>query len=333
MRFTTDVSITDTWSTLTEALWNHLWGDNAKTAPVTGQGQRAADITEQFETLYARAQTESEQAGKPVAMTITITSCSRQVNYSSNSIILNFTFIRCRCCGSVLYDEEIMAGWTAEDSNLNSRCLFCERLTVPSLTISVTDHRASPPGAAGPDPTTASHPLQQNLPPVRHKPISVPYISPLVLRRELESVLGKEGDTCLTDPACPDLHPIIYWNLIYFFHRIAVPSHLPGAVLLTPSLNREAAGVIRHPGWGDADHRNVRVETSWDNAALHPPDQLPLHIQWRQRNCAVSKHKHDINTVPFKCIFLCQYFCDIWQEVRKIIFRTVQNLTFYLLEN
>jgi len=266
----------DTWSTLTDALWNHLWGDNAKSNPTTNQTQRAADITEQFETLYARAKAESEESLKPVAMSITMTTCSR-----------------CRLCGSVLFDEEIMAGWTAEDSNLNTCCAFCERLTVPTLTTMVTDYRATPPVSSNTSSNcdntqTASneipHPLETH-PPVKHKPITVPYISPLVLRRELESVLEKEGDACLTNASCPDLHPIIYWNLIYYFHRIAVPSHLPGMVLHAPSLNKDNEST-RQPGWEDANYKNVRVNTRWDNDALYRDDLVPLHIQWRKRNCA-----------------------------------------------
>jgi hypothetical protein len=34
-----------------------------------------------------------------------------------------------------------MAGWSPEDSNLNTRCLCCEALTVPSLSITVLDFR------------------------------------------------------------------------------------------------------------------------------------------------------------------------------------------------
>ena len=99
--------MSDTWSTLTEALWNHLWGDNARSQPSSNVTQRAADITEQFETLYARANTEREE--RPVALKVEMTTCSK-----------------CRVCGSCLYDEEIMAGWTAEDSNLNTCCPFCQ---------------------------------------------------------------------------------------------------------------------------------------------------------------------------------------------------------------
>ena len=252
----------DTWSTLTEALWNHLWGDNARSQPSSNVTQRAADITEQFETLYARANTETEE--RPVALKVEMTTCSK-----------------CRVCGSILYDEEIMAGWTAEDSNLNTCCPFCQvtlsltvtdnypptlqRLTVPSLVALLTDYRSSAPNG------DLSHPLETPQP-TTQSPISVPYISPLVLRRELETVLDKEGDSCLTTPRLPELHPIIYWNLIYFFHRIAVPSHLPGLLL----------------GQQDLDYRNVKVVTRWDNESLHQHDMLPLHFQWRQRNCAVS---------------------------------------------
>ena len=41
----------------------------------------------------------------PIAMELRMTSASRCLN-----------------CGAVLYDEEIMAGWSAEDSDLNTKC-------------------------------------------------------------------------------------------------------------------------------------------------------------------------------------------------------------------
>ena len=85
-------SFPDTWSTLTEALWNHLWGENARAAPSSGQTQRAADITEQFETLYSRAGAEAEENTRSTAMSVTMTTCSR-----------------CRKCGAMMFDEEIMA--------------------------------------------------------------------------------------------------------------------------------------------------------------------------------------------------------------------------------
>jgi hypothetical protein len=115
-----------------------------------------------------------------------------------------------------------------------------------------------------------------------HPTINIPYISPLVLRKELESILDKEGDECLTDPNCPELHPIIYWNLIYDFHRIAAPSHLPGLLLSTPFLNQN---LVPHSSWQEADHNNVFVVTKWDNIDIYEQDNTPLYLLWRRRNC------------------------------------------------
>lgn len=44
--------------------------------------------------------------------------------------------------------------------------------------------------------------------------ITVPYLNPLVLRKELESILVAEGDISLTHFKFVDEHPIIYWNLV-----------------------------------------------------------------------------------------------------------------------
>lgn len=48
---------------------------------------------------------------------------------------------RCHHCASILYDEEIMAGWQPEDSNLNTVCQYCDKATVPLLTITILDYR------------------------------------------------------------------------------------------------------------------------------------------------------------------------------------------------
>lgn len=44
--------------------------------------------------------------------------------------------------------------------------------------------------------------------------ITVPYLNPLVLRKELESILVAEGDISLKHSKFVDEHPIIYWNLV-----------------------------------------------------------------------------------------------------------------------
>lgn len=57
----------------------------------------------------------------------------------------------------------------------------------------------------------------------------VPYLSPLVLRKELENVLESEGDTTLTKSSFIDNHNIIYWNLV----NICLPAAWSASVILT----------------------------------------------------------------------------------------------------
>ena len=147
---------------------------------------------------------------------------------------------QCKNCSSILYDEEIIAGWTADDSNLNTKCPFCGKPMVPLLTIKIVDHR-KPVDMPGPtengdikEPALGIEPITTS---DKKDSVQVPYLSPLVLRKELESILEREGDACLSDAECVNEHPIIYWNLIWFFERIGVSSHLPGMCLKASSIN------------------------------------------------------------------------------------------------
>lgn len=118
--------------------------------------------------------------------------------------IMLSTCSQCHNCSSLLYDEEIISNWSAEDSNLNTVCQNCNKPTVPLLTVTVTGQKVSVSEA-----------------------FSVPYLNPLVLRKELENVLAQEGDLSLSDSKFVEEHPIIYWNLVWTFERINVQTHLP----------------------------------------------------------------------------------------------------------
>ena len=72
------------------------------------------------------------------------------------------------------------------------------------------------------------------------EPISVPYLSPIVLRKNLETIIESEGNNALAVDTFVDEHPIIYWNLVYYFRRIETPSHLPGFLLTAKSLNKNS---------------------------------------------------------------------------------------------
>lgn len=330
---------------------------------------------------------------------------------------------KCYTCSSLLYDEEIMIGWTAEDSNLNTRCQFCENKLVPFLYVTIRDYRlseqekltaahssdsmhsahsfpllpirknslqldppdvnsvlgqslesdnfvlleespdsistssgiGSPLGSPNnnnnnksyfprllenhseapivctkkkPDPhrTDATHPSKECLSTVDEnaeldansldsekmhnestslassrtsssvdvrpkdqradlsayitlEPISVPYLSPIVLRKELENVLEHEGDSCLSEPQFVDDHPIIFWNLMWFFKRIEVPSHLPSLCLHAQSVNKDRE---IPPVWVMADSSNIQLKCMWDNPKLHEDIGPPMYILWSQ---------------------------------------------------
>lgn len=114
----------------------------------------------------------------------------------------------CHNCSELMFDKDIMAGWSAEDSNLNTTCHKCKKATVPLLTIHINSM----------DRTQAKEKQTNKL--------SVPYLNPLVLRKELENILTQHGDDVLCKSQFVDDHSIIYWNLVWFMERIGVQTHL-----------------------------------------------------------------------------------------------------------
>ncbi|KAF2368047.1 hypothetical protein FHG87_001182 [Trinorchestia longiramus] len=190
------------------------------------------------------------EARGPYCLGVQITSCSK-----------------CHNCHTLLYDEEIMAGWTPDHSNLNTKCRYCERYTVPVLTITLYDMLHLPkheaPGmeaeqqrssaTAGQESNRSSSGTVKDeiFKTIRskcteQKPITVAYLSPLVLRKELESMLSHEGDEVLTQPSCPEKHPILYWNMLWYFTRLGLPSQLSGLCL---AAKLATDGHLLHPSW------------------------------------------------------------------------------------
>lgn len=274
----------ETWSAFTGALWDQFWGTDGSAYKGNAQNRpppRVADISEQYERLYSEL---PKRPPGPVAMELQMTSCSI-----------------CRYCKGILFDENIMAGWTAEDSNLNTKCPFCDRMVVPFLTIRVIDFRTRPKNYIeqeekevkenGNVPDDGQKDAKRiPPPPIISDHITVPYLSPLVLRKELENMLETEGDTVLLDPQGVDSHPIIFWNLVWFFERIAVKSHLPGFCLTAKSLNASEPTCLDQ-SWQEADHRNIYIQCRWDNERLHETGEPPLYTLWQ---------KHQSETIEAK---------------------------------
>ncbi|KMQ97226.1 c-myc promoter-binding protein [Lasius niger] len=175
---------------------------------------------------------------------------------------------RCHHCAAILYDEEIMAGWQPEDSNLNTVCQYCDKATVPLLTVTILDYRCEA-SEKNNDPLMGALVELLDQPKESLEPITVPYLNPLVLRKELESVLSQEGDACLTKHRFIQEHPIVYWNLIWYFERINLTSHLPD-LWLNNDKNSELQRTVGLVG----------VRTMWDNERLHM-DRLPMYLQWK----------------------------------------------------
>ncbi|XP_048484617.1 DENN domain-containing protein Crag [Plutella xylostella] len=153
---------------------------------------------------------QTETIDKDVEVLVYISSCSQ-----------------CHQCLALLYDEDIMAGWAADDSNLNTRCTACGQLTVPALSVQI--RRRGKPQA---------------------ETLTVPYLNPLVLRKEFESILGREGDSCLCERGFVESHPIVYWNLVWFLERGNIGSHLPGLLCdeFKPDQEKQERGLVEsHP--------------------------------------------------------------------------------------
>ncbi|XP_065735282.1 DENN domain-containing protein 4C isoform X9 [Phocoena phocoena] len=308
--------------------------------------------------------------------------CAMEVLMSSCS--------QCRACGALVYDEEIMAGWTADDSNLNTTCPFCKSNFLPLLNIEFKDLRGSAsfflkPSTSGDSLQSGSITLASE--PLEHKPISssaepdlinfmdfpkhnqtiteetssavessdeimkasgdvqtmkissvpnslskrnvsltrshsvggplqnmdfsqrpfhgistvslpnslqeivdplgkrpnpppvsVPYLSPLVLRKELESLLENEGDQVIHTSSFINQHPIIFWNLVWYFRRLDLPSNLPGLILTSEHCN---GGVQLPLSSLSQDSKLVYIQLLWDNINLHQEPGEPLYVSWR----------------------------------------------------
>ncbi|XP_030326507.1 DENN domain-containing protein 4C isoform X5 [Strigops habroptila] len=324
-------------------------------------------------------------------------------NTSLSSIFQNYAMevlmsscSQCRACGALVYDEEIMAGWTADDSNLNTTCPFCKSIFLPLLNIEFKDLRGSAsfflkqstsgdslqsgtlplttdpmeqkllssPAVAdlisfsdhsqpshtiaeetssaaeqsdvadeqSKDPrtmkTSANNPpkrgvsltrshsvggplqnidlsqrpshgistvslpnsLQEVVNPLVKRPnplpVSVPYLSPLVLHKELESLLENEGEQVIHTSKFINQHPIIFWNLVWYFQRLDLPSNLPGLILTSEHCND---GVQLPLTSLAQDSKQVYIHLLWDNINLHQEPGEPLYISWRNLNSSEKR--------------------------------------------
>uniref|UniRef100_A0A8C1UFK7 DENN/MADD domain containing 4B n=1 Tax=Cyprinus carpio TaxID=7962 RepID=A0A8C1UFK7_CYPCA len=181
----------------------------------------------------------------------------------------------CRSCNSLVYDEEIMAGWSSDDSNLNTTCPFCSAPFVPLLNAEICD-----PGPVGVCKCLLLRCVCDILNAV-----------PLVLRKEMESLLENEGDAVLSQVQLLDSHSILFWNLVWYFTRLGLPSNLLQLLRTSPLTGSEGTG--------------VRVRLLWDTLTPDMDQWPPLYMLWRihssvpMRSYSWRHHNH-----PFSLSFL-----------------------------
>ncbi|XP_049310998.1 DENN domain-containing protein Crag isoform X2 [Bactrocera dorsalis] len=165
---------------------------------------------------------------------------------------------QCHNCSVLLYDEEIMSGWSAEDSNLNTTCHACNKLTVPFLSVQIV--------------------VDDSLKALKQSDsLTIPYLNPLVLRKELENILTQEGDVALVKPSFVEEHPIIYWNLLWIMERIESKTHLPELCL--PVASDEECDPL-------SKVKTVSIQCLWDNLRLHSEAGPPMYILHKQNQPA-----------------------------------------------
>uniref|UniRef100_A0A8C4DV23 DENN/MADD domain containing 4A n=1 Tax=Dicentrarchus labrax TaxID=13489 RepID=A0A8C4DV23_DICLA len=178
-------------------------------------------------------------------------------------------------CDCLVYDEEIMAGWTANDSNLNSTCPFCGTAFLPFLNVEIKDLRPQTPpqkqeSSGNARPAVLASALASD-------PVTVPYLSPLVLWKELESLLVNEGDQAISSPSVVDQHPIVFWNLVWYFRRLELPSNLPALILASQHCSH---GDQTPQSVSSEDSKQVLVRIMWDNLKLHQDKVQPCYVLW-----------------------------------------------------
>lgn len=150
--------------------------------------------------------------------------------------------------------------------------------------------------------------------------MTVAYLSPLVLRKELESLLENEGESVLSQAQLLDSHSILFWNLVWYFTRLGLPSNLLQLVRASPLVsqisqvlhtrahthfdadsytdsievdmcNLEAVVVFQ-----TSESTSVRVRLLWDTLAPDLDHWPPLYVLWRIHSKKRRIHADTVHT-------------------------------------
>ncbi|XP_050057996.1 DENN domain-containing protein Crag isoform X2 [Aphis gossypii] len=272
-----------------------LFTDGNRKSSSTNMNSGCATMdSSQLSLFQEKLYRHSSHTPELVALEIVMTTCSK-----------------CHNCGCLMFDEEIMSGWVPDDSNLNTKCRLCIKEVVPFLTVDVIDYRSKNSNVTDEnckinqeniDLLTENNTRDMTNNGYKTDTITVPYLNPLVLRKELESILVAEGDISLIHSKFADEHPIIYWNLVWVFERIAVPSHISGLCLNANCVLGDRDIIDFHDIWLACDSSNILITTLWDNPKLYDDIGSPMYAFWSdeesKESCLISALVTDRKTVP-----------------------------------
>ncbi|KAJ6669518.1 hypothetical protein lerEdw1_000066 [Lerista edwardsae] len=232
--------------------------------------------------------------------------CAMEVLMSSCS--------QCQLCGALVYDEEIMAGWTADDSNLNTTCPFCKSTFLPLLNVEFKDLRGFAsillkPSTSGDSLHSSNIPLTTDS--LEQKPVSTPatdlisFAEPSntsqTIAEETSTTAMKSGKAEERDGSHKPARSSVTSNTskrgtsltrshsvggpLQNIDLLQRPSHGISTVSLPNSL-QEAVLPLSNLS---QDSKLVYIQLLWDNINLHQEPGEPLYISWRNINSTEKK--------------------------------------------
>ncbi|XP_055521609.1 DENN domain-containing protein 4B-like [Leucoraja erinacea] len=129
---------------------------------------------------------------------------------------------------------------------------------------------------------------------------TLPYLSPLVLRKEVESLLENEGEAVLGQTELLLLHPVLYWNLLWYFQRLQLPHQLLPLLLAA----RHGGTLTQEPvALACGSNTPLRVRVLWDALSIEPDSRPPLYVLWRMYSESPSPHRLGcrMGRLPARC--------------------------------
>lgn len=120
------------------------------------------------------------------------------------------------------------------------------------------------------------------------------YLSPLVLRKSLENLRENKGDSCLLDETLITESSHIFWNMVWYFKRFNLPSHLPDLLLKVYAPDPSYQPDESMPQNWETD---TLVSISWD-CERNIDEPLPPYIIWCATNpeSDFSQNKEAVST-------------------------------------